>query len=241
MNFSKRKGDLPVQLEGDAMDIRGEGYSDLASHLICLLFTYSPPFPHYLICYFASFVHRRLTSALFFASHLSLDHYLSSSLSVFPFFVPNPSTTPFALHSGMMHRDGSVFSFVSMNDLKNPDTLYRALGERRRDADADCCCYHVPSFLSCFRQLEFASTESVCGAVLYNKHGNILRCYAICPPYCTLMSGRLSDASFLSNCCPVRCRKRQPFCPSLDCYPPSSGPVHLFTDPALSPQVPKWL
>jgi hypothetical protein len=30
MNFSKRKGDLPVQLEGDAMDIRGRGHTDLA-------------------------------------------------------------------------------------------------------------------------------------------------------------------------------------------------------------------
>jgi hypothetical protein len=30
---------------------------------------------------------------------------------------------------GMMHRDGSVFSCVSIEDLKNPDTLYRALGK----------------------------------------------------------------------------------------------------------------
>jgi (E)-4-hydroxy-3-methylbut-2-enyl-diphosphate synthase len=53
MNFSKRKGDLPVQIEGDAIDIRG-----------------------------------------------------------------------------MMHRDGSVFSSVSLADLKNPDTLYRSLGSK---------------------------------------------------------------------------------------------------------------
>jgi hypothetical protein len=37
----------------------------------------------------------------------------------------------------MMHRDGSVFSSVSMNDLKNPDTLYRALGEKDGDGDGD--------------------------------------------------------------------------------------------------------
>jgi len=53
MNFSKRKGDLPVQIEGDMMDIRG-----------------------------------------------------------------------------IMHRDGSVFSCVTVEDLKTPDTLYRALGAK---------------------------------------------------------------------------------------------------------------
>jgi (E)-4-hydroxy-3-methylbut-2-enyl-diphosphate synthase len=53
MNFSKRKGDLPAQIEGDSMDVRG-----------------------------------------------------------------------------MMHRDGSVFSCVTIEDLKTPDTLYRALGAK---------------------------------------------------------------------------------------------------------------
>ena len=31
---------------------------------------------------------------------------------------------------GLMHRDGSVFSAVSLNDLKNPDLLYRQLGTK---------------------------------------------------------------------------------------------------------------
>ena len=31
---------------------------------------------------------------------------------------------------GLMHRDGSVFSSVSLNDLKNPDKLYRQLGAK---------------------------------------------------------------------------------------------------------------
>jgi (E)-4-hydroxy-3-methylbut-2-enyl-diphosphate synthase len=31
---------------------------------------------------------------------------------------------------GMMHRDGSVFSTVTMNDLKNPDLMYRNLGAK---------------------------------------------------------------------------------------------------------------
>lgn len=53
MNFSKRRGTLPAQMEGDAVDVRG-----------------------------------------------------------------------------LMHRDGSVFSVVSMDDLKNPDKLYRSLGAK---------------------------------------------------------------------------------------------------------------
>ena len=36
MNFSKRKGDLPVQIEGDIMDIRGTYVTLIASNLLLL-------------------------------------------------------------------------------------------------------------------------------------------------------------------------------------------------------------
>lgn len=87
MKFNKRKGDLPMQQEGDTMDIRGaiSLYSD------------------------------RLWS--------SPARILSNPLHPHPHLHYN-----YLLFPGMMHRDGSVFSTVTMEDIKNSDAMYRALG-----------------------------------------------------------------------------------------------------------------
>lgn len=51
-------------------------------------------------------------------------------------FVKRRGTLPVQLEGdevdvrGFMHRDGSVFSVVSLEDLKNPDALYRSLGAK---------------------------------------------------------------------------------------------------------------
>ena len=44
MNFSKRKGDLPVQIEGDIMDIRGFVLYFIASTILSDQLSYSPFF-----------------------------------------------------------------------------------------------------------------------------------------------------------------------------------------------------
>lgn len=142
MNFSKRKGDLPVQLDGDAMDIRGRGYTGSISSYL-LLISPSSACPYHIIGYLVSCIHRHMTSTPSFVSYHSSRHIDFSQPPLFltPYFFlsfTHPQILPLLLfplivHStlctGMMHRDGSVFSSVSLNDLKNPDTLYRALGE----------------------------------------------------------------------------------------------------------------
>ena len=49
-----------------------------------------------------------------------LAFYLILNIHIFIYNYP--------FFSGMMHRDGSVFSTVTMEDIKNPDAMYRALG-----------------------------------------------------------------------------------------------------------------
>lgn len=131
--------------------------SSLSPYSIC------PPIPHSLMSYlydspatnsvYCPVIHPLSSTYLFSLPltpypwhHLYLYHYILNH-----FF------------QGMMHRDGSVFSTVTMEDLKNPDAMYRALGTYSHDIQHH---HHWILLLNCsknfilFWPVDLASTLS---------------------------------------------------------------------------------